>query len=74
MAADRTVLIGQSAINRGQALLWSEHFGVCPIVTWIDAEAEETDDADAAVIGVAKLAENCWAHIDLRDYASAEAS
>ena len=68
MTGAREVNLGETAVNMRRRLFWSEQFGVSEIVTFLDHEGDEIEDADEAIVAVVKLAENAWLRVDLSDY------
>lgn len=56
------------AINRAQGLAVTDADAVCPVSTWLDADGDETADAEAAVVAVVALPNGKWAAVDLREF------
>jgi hypothetical protein len=61
-----------NAINRDQRLAVTDDGQVCQITNLFDRDGDETDNAEAAVVAVVKLADEEWLTVDLTAFGTAK--
>ena len=64
--------IWAEAVNRTDETVLLSDGQIIPVESWLDDEAEPTDEVDLAMFAICELPDGDWLTVDLREFESVE--